>query len=366
MKKILTLATMGLLSAASFSAQAQTLDGQLLPAEGYTMIGENTSTVHGFGDHGIGAMYVKTTATKLYIALTAALETNGNSLQIYLNLPGKTGIAAGQALAASNTTGTSFEKNMAKMDMEVDYAFGVKGGTTSSAGSIIDYTKLTDGKATDQKTGDLLNVGTAATVADGTTGGFGKTRMAFTNLNTLTAHTAAGGTAAWEIELDKADLGIADNDVIQLFAAQNNGDGGYFSSDVLPVVPGNTAPQTAPIGTNNEGNFATNPDFSALPGTQSISYTVMVATANRGAVARELDFQVYPNPAHKANIRYKVTGQNDVVLEVYNLMGQRMRTLAAAKQSGTQSVALTDLKAGTYLVKLRVGDQLTSQKVVIL
>lgn len=356
MKKQFTLAALGLCMAA-FSANAQTLDGQVLPTEGYTRIGQYTSTVHGFGDHGLAALYAKTTATKVYIALVGALETNGNSFQIFLNIPGKTGAPAGTALPVSSTTGTSFEKNAAILEMEADYGFGVKGGATASTASIIDYTSVTAGKANDQAAGSLPNAGTAVTVPSTLTGGLNKTRMAFLNVNLLTAHT---GTQGWEIELDKADLGIAANAVLQIFAAQNNGDGGYYSSDVIPEVTGNTA-------ATNSGNLATNPNFVTLPGTQFINYTATI-TANRDAVATALKFGVYPNPsAGAAKISYVVpAGQTqDVTLDVFNAMGQRVRVVAAGKQAGAQNYPLTNLTAGAYFVKLRVGEQTTSQQVVV-
>lgn len=367
MRKRFTLATLGLLAMAAAPAFAQTLDGQVLPAEGYTKIGEYTSTVRGFGPHGLVALYAKTTATKVYIALTGALETNGNSFQVYLNIPGKTGVAAGTALPASSITGTSFAANRATLEMEADYAFGVKGGGTSSASSIIDYTRVTGtgGTATaiDQATGDLPIAGTAVTVPTTVTGGLNKTRMAFLNVNLLSAHT---GTQGWEIELDKTDLGIANGAALQLFAAQNGGDGGYFSSDVIPQVTGNSAPQTPPIGTNNEGNFATNPNFATLPGTQFVNYTA-TATATRDAVATALKFGVYPNPnAGAAQVTYLVpAGQQEVSLDVFNALGQRVRTLAAGKQAGSQLYSLDNLASGAYFVKLRVGEQSTSQKVVV-
>ncbi|MFD2720703.1 T9SS type A sorting domain-containing protein [Hymenobacter monticola] len=42
-----------------------------------------------------------------------------------------------------------------------------------------------------------------------------------------------------------------------------------------------------------------------------------------------------------------------------------MRFLAAAEQSGAQQFARGSLPAGAYLVKVQVGEQLTSQKVVV-
>ena len=362
MKKQFTLAALGLLTAGVFSAQAQTLDGKVQPAEGYVKIGEYKSAVRGFGDHGLAALYAKTTATKVYIALVGAVETSGNSLQIYMNLPNKTGVASGTKLPTSSLTGTSFEKASPTMEMEVDYAFGAKGGATNSATSIIDYTSVTAGKAKDQLTGDLPIDGTAITVTAGVTGGLAKTRMAFLNKNTLTAHT---GIEGWEIELDKADLGITSGAVIQLFAAQNNGDGGYFSSDVIPEVTGNTAPQTLPIGTNKEGNFALDPNFATLPGVQFISYAAVV-TASQSAIASALKFGVYPNPtAGQAKVSYVVPGQQEVSVNVFNALGQRVRSVASGRQSGVQEYSFGDLASGAYFVKLQVGDQSTSQKLIV-
>lgn len=361
MKKQFTLMGLGLMFA-SGAVSAQTLDGQVLPAEGYTQVGTYTSTVRGFGDHGLAKLFAKTTATKVYIALVGALETNGNSFQIYLNVPGKTGVAANTPLPTSNITGTSFEKAAPTMEMEVDYAFGVKGGATASTSSVIDYTRVTAGRATDQVIGDLPIAGTVFTAPATLTGGLSKTRMAFNNKNTLMSHT---GVEAWEIELDKADLGIADGAALQLFAAQNNNDGGFFSSDVIPEVTGNTAPQTAPVGTNAQGNFGTNPNFATLPGTQFITYNAVV-TSTRDAVATALKFGVYPNPsADVATIDYVVPGQQEVSLDVFNSLGQRVRSLASGKQAGAQSYSLANLASGSYFVKLQVGAQSTNQKVIV-
>ena len=336
-----------------------------MPTEGYTKIGEYTG-LRGFGDHGLAALYAKTTATKVYIALVGALETNGNSFQIYLNIPGKAGAPITAKLPVSSTTGTSFEKAAPIMEMEVDYGFGVKASASSSASSIIDYTQVTAGKALDQKTGDLPIDGMVMTVDAATTGGFGKTRMAFLNKNTLTAHAADGGNAGWEIELDKADLGIADAAALQIFAAQNGGDGGFFSSDVIPMVPGNTAPQVPPIGTNANGNFATDPNFVTLPGVQYIDYVASAILATRAQVASTLNFSVYPNPAPASTmVSYNVPqGKQAVSLAVYDTMGRQVRAFSAA-QSGAQSYSLSSLASGMYVVKLNVGGQLTSQKLVV-
>jgi hypothetical protein len=58
-------------------------------------------------------------------------------------------------------------------------------------------------------------------------------------------------------------------------------------------------------------------------------------------------------------------GRQPVSLAVYNALGQRVRSLANTEQTGNQQFALGSLPAGAYLVKLQIGDQLTSRKVVV-
>ncbi|MET4108038.1 T9SS type A sorting domain-containing protein [Hymenobacter sp. UYP22] len=367
MKKQFTLAALGLVLMAP-AAFGQTLDGQVLASEGYTQIGRYNSTIRGFGDHGLVALYAKTTATKVYVALTGALESNGNSFQIYMNHPRKNGVASGTALPKSNITGTSFQQNSPTMELtQTDYGFGVKGGTTNSASSIIDYTRLTGtgtaATATDQVTGNLPVDGTAVTVDAATTGGLNKTRMAFKNVFTLVGATPAtpthNGTQGWEIELDRADLDIQNGDVLQFFAAQNNDNGGYYSSDVIPEVTGNTT-------ATNSGNLAANPNFVTLAGNQFVNYTAVI-TATQKAVAQALQFSVYPNPsAGNADVNFLVpSGQQEVELQVFNSVGQKVQQLSLGRRSGKQVEPLRNLQAGSYYVKLRVGDQVTSQLVAV-
>jgi hypothetical protein len=259
------------------SSAAVTLDGQVLPAEGYSLLGTYTGP-HGFGPHGLISLYAKSTATKVYIAMTGALEDNGNSFQLYLNQPNKTGVAAGTTLPLSNLTGTSFQLNAAKMDFEVDYGFAVKGGATVSNSSIIDYTRITGtgaaARATDQLSSDLPNAGTPVAAPTALTGGLNGTRMAFKNVKDLTLNT---GVEAWEIELDKATLNILDGAALQLFAVQNNGDGGFYSTDFIPQSAGLTA------------NPGLNPDFTTLAGSQFVGFTAgtgsgLTLNATTGAI----------------------------------------------------------------------------------
>ena len=57
-------------------------------------------------------------------------------------------------------------------------------------------------------------------------------------------------------------------------------------------------------------------------------------------------------------------GKQAVSLAVYDTMGRQVRAFSAA-QSGAQSYSLSSLASGMYVVKLNVGGQLTSQKLVV-
>ena len=183
------------------------------------------------------------------------------------------------------------------------------------------------------------------------------TIFSYRNTANLTANTANAGL---EISIPLAAIGgtptLTAGNRIDLFAAYTDGDG-VFYSEVIPQI----ANRTLTLGAD--------PNFTTIPGTQSVAFVLGTGVlASRNAVANGLDFQVYPNPtqAATATVAYTVpAGRQSVSLEVYNALGQRVRTLAATEQSGAQQFPLGSLPAGSYLVKLQVGEQLTSRKVVV-
>ncbi|TYZ10461.1 T9SS type A sorting domain-containing protein [Hymenobacter lutimineralis] len=360
MKKILTLATLGLLSLAASPAFAQiTVDGKLDAAEvgtgegKYQLVGEYTGT-HSSADKGLKALYVGSSATKLYIMTVASPETTGyDALVLYLNVPDKAGVAAGTKLIGG-AAGDSPLKHKPTFDMEVDY--GIRATTAPLADnnvyySYTDYTNGNTAAVPDAYQGNSTKAGVAITANAAAPSPLAGARLAYTSSATLSTNLTNTGV---EIELDMAALGLNAGERVDMVVGYTNGDGVY-TSDLLPQIAG----QTTAIGAD--------PDFTAIDGKQSFAYVIGTGIlASRSAASKTLGFQVYPNPARQTKVNYVVAGQKDVALEVFNLMGQRVRTLVAGKQSGSQSVPLSELKAGTYLVKLRVGDQMTSQKVVIL
>lgn len=76
-----------------------------------------------------------------------------------------------------------------------------------------------------------------------------------------------------------------------------------------------------------------------------------------------------PNPFRDATrLRYTLTADATVTLEVYDLMGRRVTTLVDGKQPAghhTATLTGTGLAPGTYFVRLRANDQTATQRVAV-
>ncbi len=94
---------------------------------------------------------------------------------------------------------------------------------------------------------------------------------------------------------------------------------------------------------------------------------VTVHVAPHGPAASGLE-AAYPNPfAGKVTLTYAVSAEAHVVLELYNVLGQRVRRLVDQPQTaGRYTVHLDgqDLAAGLYYCRLQVGTQTTSRPLV--
>ena len=371
MKPLFTLFAAGFLTAASLTASAQfTVDGKATAAEIGTSIGKYQlaalySGIHLDTDRGLSALYVGYTATTLNIMLVGSAEsanTTGayRAFILYINTPGRPGSAAGVQLAGGSD-GLSPLKHKPTLDMVADYGFRASVGPTSATANDVYFSRVSyvSGTGVTPGTDTYIGSGTKAggqAVAPATLDLAGS-KFAYSNTASLTTNTTNSG---FEIEIPLAALSSPTSTVtvgsdVDLFAAYTDGDGVFFS-DVLPSILG----RTTALGAN--------PNFTTIPGNQFITYIIGSSVlGSRAALANGLDFQVYPNPAQAgATVAYTVpAGTQAVALDVYNALGQRVRTLANTPQAGRQQLALGYLPAGAYLVKLQIGDQLTSRKVVV-
>lgn len=79
--------------------------------------------------------------------------------------------------------------------------------------------------------------------------------------------------------------------------------------------------------------------------------------------------QNYPNPFNPSTtIRYQLPTAGKVVLDIYNLRGQKVAELVnGVQESGEQAVTFeaTDLPSGVYFYRLKAGQQMGVRKMLL-
>lgn len=368
MKKLFTLAAAGTLAAASFSAQAQiTLDGKVDASEiattytsgKYQLVSSYTGT-HSVADHGLKSLYVGADASKLYIAVVGSLEqaTTYPGIILYFNLPGKTGVAAGTKLAGGSAPDSPL-KQKPTMDFEVDYGIRLNVSPTGTANGYLSYADYTTGNpstgAPDTYQGSVDKAG-AKTTASATTGPFQNWQAAYITSTSLAANTA---NSAAEFQFDLANLGLTSTTPnIEMFVAYVN-DGGIFTSDTFPPI----ANQTTAL--------AADQDFTLISGKQSLTYRLGTGVLATKVANSAIALGVYPNPVRGAStVTYEVADRaSNVNIVLTDLLGRTVRTVEnGLKPVGTQtaSVDAGALASGTYLMRVQVGDKVSTSKVSVL
>ena len=414
MKKIFTLAAASILAAGALSAQAQvTVDGQLTAAEltagNYQLIGksdnftftgtQNQSSNRPFGERGLLGLYVANTATKIYIFLGGTVDPGSNSFQLYMDVPGLTGVPAGTFLPAG-LAGTSFEKiTRIKLDQPVELALALRGDGTPvgsapqnyraeaavfTSATAVQSLQVTSTTAPIVGNGTPLTLSTTASYAS-----LNNARMAYRNTTDgkigtnpgngplyTTAAYAGVGSLGWEIEIDRAALGAtATNAAFRIFALYNNSNGGYASGEFIPKAATAALPAVFPspnLGGADNGP-ANDVDFGVVPGLQTATFTLGASgvLSSKSADAAALALGVYPNPAAGvATVAYNVGSRaENVNVILTDLLGRQVQVLASGQQAaGVQhaTVSTATVAAGTYLVRVQVGDRIATSKVVLL
>ena len=365
MKPFFTLSAIAALATASLGAQAQfTVDGTLSTAEvgtgvgKYQLVGTYTGA-HNQTDRGLKALYVGTTATTLNIMVVASAEIAGyNSLVFYLDTPNRTGIAAGSRLPGSTNAGNGGRESLYQrptLDMPVDFAFRC---TTSP---FLDQNNAIYLSRVNYSVAPYDEIGMGAGRKDGSlTTDVNDPALAKTAYQTsATGSVAANTSTGWEFEMPLAALGgAATGSDFKMMVAYID-DFRSFNADVLPTIAG----QTAALGID--------PNFTTIAGNQFYTYRVGSGPLASRTASAALKAAAYPNPLTTASrLDYTVPGTAEpVTVEVYNSLGQKSLSLLNGTQTaGTHTVELAKLQnlaAGPYLVTLRVGQQLSSHRVVV-
>ncbi|MGI4831971.1 MAG: T9SS type A sorting domain-containing protein [Janthinobacterium lividum] len=387
MKKFATLALASTLATAALGARAQiTLDGVINTAEIGTASGQYMSlgkftTPHdpakGFGNAGLLQLYGANSGTKLYVGIAGTIEAGNNNFQLYLDLPNKTGVPVGTGLpsiAGSSTVFGTFSGGGiggTKLELETDVAIATTGQGDVQAAI---YTATT-GQAKSLGGGAAITMdGTPNPVYDATGAYalFANTRVAYkqstAGLSSNPGATNGGGAGSYalEYEFDRTALGLPSGaSIVHAFVGYVSGDA-YWSSDFIPESVGNG---TDSGGNNNIGFSPNFTDQTRFPGTQAATLNLVVLSS-RQADDAVVAMSVFPNPAAGAStVSYQVQGASqDVAVRVVDLLGRDVRTLLNTKQAAgfhDLSVATGDLAAGTYLVKVQVGDKVATRRLAV-
>jgi hypothetical protein len=386
MNKTLTLALITTLAGGALSARAQiTLDGVINASEigatggKYASLGAFT-TPHvsnaGFGNAGLLRLYGANSATKLYIGMAGTIEAGGNNFQLYMDLPSRTGVPVGTglpAIAGATTVFGTFAGGSiggTKLELEADAAIATTGNMDVQA-AIYTATTGVAKSLGDGLSATATNNGQPSTIPPSSTTGvyslFAGTRVAYlapttpgTDITSNPGNANGGGAGSYglEYEFNRSSLGLPSGaSIVRVMAAYVSGDG-FWSSDVIPEIPGN--------GNTNLG-FA--PDFTTLSGTQSAALNVVVLSTRRADDA-VVAMSVFPNPAQgESTVSYQVSGGGQAVaVRVTDLLGREVRTLFDGQQSAgfhELKVSGADLAAGIYLVKVRVGDKTATRRLEV-
>jgi len=104
----------------------------------------------------------------------------------------------------------------------------------------------------------------------------------------------------------------------------------------------------------------------------TIILPTLAKTANvDNTISNEASMKVYPNPANQtAIVEFNIPSDGNVVVEVYNMVGQRINTIFDKAAMGSQTyklkVNVLDYNMGVYYIKLTNGTQAITQRVVFI
>jgi hypothetical protein len=193
-----------------------------------------------------------------------------------------------------------------------------------------------------------------------------------------------GPTAPLPVELAAFDADVTDDRTVQLQwqTTSETGNSGFRVQRSVSGTSWSTLGRVEGAGTTDEPQSYRFTDPSVpyasdslqyrlaqvdVDGTVNFSDPVTVRFGNPDGL--EL-LGSFPNPARsQATVRFAVPEQTtgDVHLALYDLLGRQVKTIPAAEASGRveQTLDVSDLPSGTYLLRLSAGGQTQTQQVTI-
>ena len=168
-----------------------------------------------------------------------------------------------------------------------------------------------------------------------------------------------------------SDHSISRNDVLYFVEADDQGDPQFIWAMTFTGDASDMPPQPGDIYNFYTLKPITDSDVFEFPGT-----ITDIALTDGSALPQQLTLlQNYPNPFNPSTtIRYQLPRNEKVVLKIYNLLGQLVRTLVnEAQNSGEKSViwnGLNDLghsvSSGIYFFRLQAGREIETRSMLLL
>jgi PKD repeat protein len=149
--------------------------------------------------------------------------------------------------------------------------------------------------------------------------------------------------------------------------------GSFYASLVLPTVSGDTLVVYSTKTTCNSGDslawqkwsdgtwyaFVNPANFTSKPNFDLAIYPVIctTVTGTQEFAINNAQFNMYPNPANdKFTVDFAGTERTDVSINVYNLVGELVRSVTPSSATDKVVIDMSDLKAGVYLVRVKTPE----------
>ena len=234
----------------------------------YQLLGTYTQVLS-FGNFGLKSLKSYRNTTHLFICVEGTVEGNQNNFYTWIDVSDRTtGANAGTQLLGAGTFDDGFQSARPTLELP-NTDFGVRIKLSNGIG-YVNAATYTGATPVISYLGSLTPDGTLA--SESQNGPFAGATFAYMHkaggVSTNTdgsgfefrlelADIAASGTGTVKGEEETAAFASMVPSTFQLFTAYASSDGSFFSSDVIPEVPGTLT------------HLGNNPNFVALPGTQA-------------------------------------------------------------------------------------------------